>query len=267
MDPEHLKYMPRPAGENARIPEEDTKEEVKEEAAEFQSAPAEVKPSVIGLQKEEKKEVAEMELEKESYPFLRIIYAFFSPFLAPTIATWWIFSLSVLQIYHPGAGTPYAFTVFGATCIVPVIALLILLKVGAIKTVDILSPKERILPYFLQIVALGAVTFFFIYRGAPAWIWTVFCGAAAVGVVNLILNFFIRVSNHCSAMAGLLAVLLVINSHGMPIHPLMWWAVGVAACGGLAGAFAIIIGRHSVWDVFAGYATGFLCIILFSLIH
>lgn len=215
---------------------------------------------------EEKRETLD-ETQEDAYPFLRVLYAFFSPFLAPTIATLWLFNLTVIQLMHPGSAAPYALTVLGATCIVPVIAILILLKVGAIKSVDILRRRERILPYCLQIIALGAVTFFFLYQGAPYWLWTVFCGAAAVGAANLILNFFLRVSNHCSAMAGLVAVLLVISRYGMPVHPLTWWVIGTIAAGGVAGAFAIIVGRHSVWEVLAGYATGFLGIFLFTLIH
>lgn len=196
----------------------------------------------------------------------KAFYALCSPFTVPAAAAWIIFSLSILKILVPGAATLYVLTVFGATCVVPLLALIVLQRVGVVQSFFMYRRSERILPYCLQIVALGAVALFLVYKGANAWIWTVFCGGAAIGVVNLIINFFMRISSCCSSMAALLAVLMVVNADGMPQYSLIWWVIGAVALAGVTGSLAISVARHSVWEVLAGYATGFVGIILFNLI-
>ena len=198
---------------------------------------------------------------------MKLFYRIFSPFMVPTYATLFIFLLSILSIVAPGAATAYTLTVFGATGLVPIILLLIMRKLGMVDSFEIHGQSERQIPYIVQFLVLGAMTLFFLYKGANSWIWTIYLGATAVSLINFVINYRIRVSNHCSAVAALLAVLMVIQRSGMPPHSLFWWVVGALIVTGIVGAAAISIGRHKLIDVIVGYATGFLGIILFSLIH
>ena len=259
--------MPRQNGENEPIEEiliveeEQTvlpvaeAPEVKEETVSQEEAPVE-------------KDSASSQIDKiGSGSFMAFIYHFFGPLLIPTYATLLIFQLSILSIMAPSATLPYTLTVFGVTCVLPFVALIILHRIKAIDRFQMPEPSERIVPYVIQFLAFGAITLFFLFKGASPWIWTVYCGAAAISLVNFVINFRIRISNHCSAIAGMLAVLIVIQTMGYPQHNVAWWAIGCVIVAGLVGTGAILIGRHTLWEVLAGYATGFLGIILFSLIR
>lgn len=271
LNPDHIKYMPpassseasEPAEEHSSIAEELTPEEVK----------VEIKEEVVVVVKEEEQpSEADSYVTRVEVPHwyefgpVKALYALLSPMLAPTIATWWIFSLSLLKLVVPGAAFPYSVTVFGATCIVPMMVAFVVMRVRGIKSFQFYGRRQRLALYVVEFVAFAALTLFFINRGANAWIWTVFCGAAAVTLANFIINLFYRVSNHCSAMAALLAVLLVINVNSLPTAPLLWWVVGTVAAIGFVGVMAMTLGRHTFWEVFLGYTTGFLGIILMSLI-
>lgn len=198
---------------------------------------------------------------------MRFLYWVFSPLLVPTYVTLLVFLLSMLALILPGAALPYTLTVFGATCMVPLIAVYVLMRVGALKDFQMYDPRERILPYVIEVLALGGCTLFFFFKGAAPWIWCIYCGATAVALVNFAVNFRLRISNHCSAIAALLAALMVINRSGFPQASLFWWVVGTVIVAGYIGMMAVVYGRHSLREVLAGYATGFLGIILFSLIH
>lgn len=195
------------------------------------------------------------------------VYTLLSPLMVPTYVALFIFLLSILSIIVPGAATSYALTVFGATCIVPLIVIFFLMRIGVVKSLDMLSRRERVLPYLVQFLAFGGVTLFLLFKGANPWIWTIYCGAAATTLVNMAVNIRMRISNHCSATAAAVAALIVINTYGVPQHSLFWWMVGTVFFTGVAGTLAIIKGRHTVWEVISGYVTGFLGVILFSLIH
>lgn len=196
----------------------------------------------------------------------RVLYALCSPVLIPTVVCLLIFLLSVLRLVVPEAVVPYTLTVFGATCVVPLIAIFVLLRVGAIDSVEMYGARERVVPYVIEFLALGGTTLFFIFKGANPWIWTIFCGGTAVALVNFLINFRMRISNHCSAMAAFLAALIMINRNGIPQTSLFWWAIGIVVLAGFTGTMAMVYGKHSLKEVLAGYATGFLGVILFSLI-
>lgn len=263
---EHYKYMPRPhAEEDMEIQREAAEEETAVEVVTVETEPAETYDST--------EETATHAVEKEEtlIPgfdmwFLKGVYNIVSPLLVPTFATMLIFFFSMLAIVAPNAVLPYSLTVFGVTGFLPFIAFFILRRIGSISSFQMFDRGERILPYIIMIMALGAITIFFVAKGANTWIWTIYCGATATAIVNFVLNFKFRICNHCSAAAGLLAALIVIQTYGLPQEPLYWWAIGILLFGGIGGSLAIYIGKHSVWEVLAGYATGFLGVILFSLI-
>lgn len=285
INPDHYKYMPHSTEES---PEGQRQAETEETAAEETAAVRDQAPDNGSFSEETEPEKElhnteshdagyelKKEPEEESAAFSSIrnsvlagfIYNIFSPFFIPTVATLLIFLLSLLAVVAPGAVTPYALTVFGATFLLPVLTIFVLQKIGIIQTFQLSDRSDRLVPYVIEFLALGAMAIFFIVKGASPWIWTIFCGGAAIALANFALNFKWRVSNHCSAIAALLAVIIVIQTYGLPQRPLFWWAIGASLFTGIIGSLAIIKGRHTLWEVVLGYATGFLGIILFSLIH
>lgn len=196
----------------------------------------------------------------------KFFYDVFNPFLIPTYVTLLLFELTILGVSAPGAALPYTLTVFGATCIVPVVVLVFLRKFGVVSTLGLDSKRDRFFPYVVTLLTMGAMALLFVLRGAPSWLWTVYIGGCATILINMIVNFRLKVSNHASAIAGMLAVLIVIQWQGMPIHQLGWWAIGAAVMCGVIGTGALLVGRHRLIDVLVGYVTGFLPIILFALI-
>lgn len=259
----HYKYMPR-------LPEED--QEIIENPEPVETV-AEVITEETGIASElpEEREEQEDREEKDSAfyrsPLASFIYALFSPLAVPTIICILLFLLSILYVVAPGAVVPYSLTVFGASCVVPLITIYILLKVGEADSFKLFSARERVIPYIIEIMALGGLTLFFVFKGATPWIWTIFLGCTATAVANFLINFRLRVSCHCSAMGALVASLIVISKFGMPQMSMLWWIIGALFFAGYTGTLAISYGKHNIWEVMVGYITGFLSIILFSLIH
>ena len=278
INPNHYKYMPHGAGEI-------TGDESVTEVMETTDMPEETAGTVTpdepridndnreDLQPEEKYELKKDKEDSAVFSFVRnnalasIVYNFLSPLLIPTIATLFIFLSSLLSVVVPGAVLPYSLTVFGATFLLPVLTIFVLHKIGIVQSLRLYDRSDRLVPYVIEFLALGAMAIFFIIKGGAPWIWTIFCGGAAIALVNFVINFRIRISNHCSAIAALLATIIVIQMYGLPQKSLFYWAIGISLFTGITGTLSIIKGKHTLWEVMLGYATGFLCIILFSLIH
>lgn len=273
VNPDHYKYMPH-TGEEPPVPQPEQEPEEKAEQEATTAVAGEITaPTVEPVSRDIRTQTDEEESDKDySFPFLegtlpRLLYNLCSPLIVPTFATLFIFFFSLLAVVAPGAVLPYGLTVFGATCLIPAIAMYVLLKIGAIQSFQLYDKSERLIPYVVEFLALGGTTLFFIFKGASAWIWTIYCGGALATVVNFLINFRIRISCHCTAIAGLLASLIVLQNHGVPQVSLLWWVIGTVGFAGVAGMVAIIQRRHTILEVLAGYATGFLSVLLLSLIH
>lgn len=279
-NPDHYKYMPHLPGEEER---EKSEEENETQAAlsDLGEEPVATDTTPEPAAYEDREETApektvEPELE-EWQPvspeammlkgFMKFIYDLFNPFLIASYATLLIFELSILSVVVPGGALVYPLTVFGATCLFPVLALIVMKSVKIIGSMNLEKRSERVYPYIIELIAMGAVTVFFFIKGAPSWLWLIYCGASATILINLLINFKIKVSNHCSAIAGLLAVFMAIQGDGVIHEGLGWWAIGTIIMAGIIGSIAILFGRHSLKEVLAGYITGFLPIALFTLIH
>ena len=278
LNPDHLKYMPHSPQESeavSEVPQEGAPAEKPAEEVVVEEAAVvveEVQPDVLAPEGEgsgSPEGSPEVDFPKSASDnvLFGFIYNLFGPLVVPTIAALFIFLLSLLSVVAPAASLPYSLTVFGATCLLPAIILYILLRTGFISSFQLYDRTERIIPYVVEFLVLGAMAIFFVCKGAAPWIWTVFAAGAAIALVNMIINFKIRISNHCSAVAALLAVLIIIQTYGVPPQSLFWWVAGCALVSGIVGSLAVIRGRHSLWEVMAGYVTGFLGVILFSLIR
>lgn len=265
-DNDYTRFMPPEAREELapQFPDSESETVIEEEIK--------VEEEII---EEEDVPVPEMSLRDSSHGDFQLgvlggvakfFYDIFNPLLVPAYATLLLFELSILGLASPQAALPYTLTVLGATAFIPVLLLFLLKRFGAISTISLSRRTERTLPYIVSFLMLGAMTLLFVFRGAPAWMWLIYCGATAVPLVNMLVNFRLRVSSHASAIAALLAMLVVIQKNGMPVHPLGWWAISAALMCGVIGYAAMTVGKHSILEVITGYATGFLPLILFSLI-
>lgn len=196
----------------------------------------------------------------------KFFYDIFNPFLIPAYVTLLLFELSVLKLTNPMAALSYTLTVLGATCVVPVVVLVFLRKMGVISSLGMTDRNERTLPYIVSLLTLAAMTVLMVFRQAPAWVWTVYVGGCATILINLFVNYRIKVCNHASGIAAVLAMFVALQLHGLPVVQLGWWVIATVLLCGLIGTAAMVVGRHCLLDVLIGYATGFLPIVLFSLI-
>ena len=104
-------------------------------------------------------------------------------------------------------------------------------------------------------------------KHAPLWFVMFFAGGAAAGVINMIINFKWKISAHSAAIAGIVALLIRIMHEGSAQPSVMVWIIVWVALSGLLGSARIWLGRHTVAQVFAGYAVGFLSVFLLTMIR
>ncbi len=189
------------------------------------------------------------------------------PLLMPVYAMIFAFTLSVLSFTNTSVKVTLTLIVAGINTALPMLLILLLKFFGFVKDPGLNSRTERFIPYAVSIAALGVTAWFLSSRGAPLWLVTFFLGGAAAGVVNLIINFWWKISAHAAGAAGVLALLVRIAHEGLPIAGSFTWLAVWALLTGLLGSARIYQDRHTLGQVLAGYAVGFTGVYLMMMIH
>lgn len=188
------------------------------------------------------------------------------PLLMPLYAILICFHISVLQFATPATKWWFSGIIFVITCVIPMLMILLLKKLGLVEDIGLNGRKERLIPYIITILSFGACGWFMLVKGAPIWTAMFFFGGALAGVVNMIINLWWKISAHAAAIAGIVALLVCISREPLPHPHIAIWVACAIGLAGLLGSARVWLGRHTVMQVLAGSAVGFLCVFFLTLI-
>lgn len=135
-------------------------------------------------------------------------------------------------------------------------------RMGLVSEPGLNTRTERTIPYLISALSYGACAWALYGTNAPSWLWLFPIGGMAAVVINLLLNFKWKISAHMAAMGGLTALVFRM-AHDRLIAPdvnFLWVAIIVVLATGLVGTARIYLERHTLLQVIAGAASGFLCV-------
>ncbi len=189
------------------------------------------------------------------------------PLLMPVYGILLAFNYSILDFTPMRSKVVFTLITIAFNVVIPMLLVLLLKRVGLVNDLGLNGRKERLIPYIISILCMGGTGLFMSLKGAPIWLVMFFVGGAAAGFVNLIVNFRWKISAHAAGAAGVVALMIRIISDGFPLNGAFGWMIAAIALTGLLGSSRVWLGRHTVWQVLAGYAVGFTSVFLFTLIH
>lgn len=189
------------------------------------------------------------------------------PLFMPVYGVMLAFGLSILQYLPFGIRTAFTLIAVAFNVAIPMLVVLLLKKLGIVQDVGLNGRKERLIPYLVSIACLVATAIFFQMKGAPLWLTMFFYGGAAAGVVEVIVNFWWKISVHAAGIAGIVALLLRLMIEDNNDAGIFIWLIISIALSGLLGAARIWLGRHTPAQVMAGYLVGFSGVFFMTMIH
>lgn len=218
--------------------------------------------SVPSPSKHQNKDDEQSDAERVVSIFSNIISWLFVPLMMPVYGLILAFGLSILDLTPMRQRVVYTLIVAGINVLIPFILIGLLKKLKMIDDIGLNGQKERLIPYIITVVTFGVTAWFMSVKGAPLWLSMFFAGGALAALVNLIINFKWKISAHAAGIAGIVALLIRIAKDGSPEPELFFWLIMSIVMAGLLGSARVWLGRHTVWQVVAGYAVGF-CSVFF----
>ncbi|WP_290158899.1 phosphatase PAP2 family protein [uncultured Duncaniella sp.] len=196
-----------------------------------------------------------------------ILSAVFSPLLVPTYGMVLAAFLTILRMLPSNLLWTAIGITFVITCLVPVSAIVALYRSGVIKDPALNNRTERFIPYGVVVLCYLGCGFFFYKASAPFWLPMFVAGGALATVISTVVNCWWKISAHAAAMGGLVALVFRIVASHYALFNMNVWLSGVIIVAGLVMTARVYLSRHTLWQVLAGCANGFLCVYLMSMIN
>lgn len=190
----------------------------------------------------------------------RLISAVFSPIIMPTYAV--ALGIRLTYLYTLPVETVWSVIgwTFGFTAIAPVLAIFVMMKLGIVTDSGLNKQGERMWPYIITSLCYIGCALFLRHLHAPAWLYMFAVGGAIVSLINMAVNFRWKISGHGAGMGGMVAMLIFLAYHGLNAWPMEGWIFAGLIAAGLTGTARLILERHTLMQVAAGFANGFICV-------
>lgn len=182
----------------------------------------------------------------------------FQPLLIPTI----IFAL-LFYVIPEATSVPRSvkgsvmFLVMATTLLIPLISVIGMRLTNTIESIHMKTTKDRVFPFSMVTLFYLITTYFFTSRldFDPLLGFTLSVITACIVVLTLI-TYFWKISAHTTGLAGMLAIVIVLNikfNSGNLLYPLIF---SILLCGAVMSS-RLYLNAHRPLEVLAGFILGF----------
>lgn len=186
----------------------------------------------------------------------KVISVIFHPLLIPTYALALLLNINTHFTLVLPENYRYLtiLFVFLTSFAMPALIMLILLKIGTIKSLQMETRQERVIPLFVVAVFFYA-TYFLIKQGPYFAFYNIFLlGATLLVIISLFINYFTKISIHMVALGGLFGTFVGFTlALQLELRFLLTMIIIVS---GFVGFARLKLKAHSEGQVYGGFALG-----------
>ena len=194
--------------------------------------------------------------------FAKIVSIVFHPLLMPTLGFFIILDSSMYlssSINPLTTKITYA-TIFIFTCVLPFINVWFLVNKGYAKDIYLRTRKERKLPYLFSVVYYLILYYFLKPINLPPAIYLMVLGTTIAAIITLLINLRWKISAHMVGIGGVLGAVIGISERFM--QNLNGTIIVLFLVAGMIGYARLKLEAHTSSQVYAGFATGFGCLLV-----
>lgn len=189
-----------------------------------------------------------------------LLSTLFHPLLMPTYGITIALYTSYMRIFGDRLLGIVIVGVLLTTCILPSLGIYILYKLGHISDFRLHERTERTIPYLINFACYVAC-YLYLYRfGIPGWIIAFIAGAIVALIISLFINRYWKISAHMVAAGSMVTLVFLMSFYGLMLTPyILPLQIASVLLAGAIGSSRILLKRHTLGQVGAGFALGILC--------
>lgn len=195
-----------------------------------------------------------------------VLSTIFSPLLMATYGVALAMILSFLCFIPTATKLTVILETFLATVAIPVIGIFILSRLKVISDPRLNDRGDRTWPYIIETACFLGLAVYLNHINAPAWLTLFLIGGAVALVVLTVVNRWWKISGHATGMGGLCALVFYLMLSGNSIYSLQWEFLLVILLSGLVCGSRVVLGRHTLLQVAAGFVNGAFWVLLLPML-
>lgn len=188
----------------------------------------------------------------------------FSPLLVPTYGILIAFNYSYLVLASIGTRIGVCAVIFIFTCLFPLLLIGTMWKLGKVSEPGLNKRTDRTIPYIITALSyVGAIVYLYSVK-SPVWLLMFFSGGLLAVVISTIVNRWWKISAHMAAVGGLLGLCIKMMLGGVAVKPMLGIVVAAIIVCGLVGSARLVLERHTLGQVTAGFFNGLISVLLLT---
>lgn len=191
-----------------------------------------------------------------------LISTIFQPLLMPTYGVMLLFVYTYFGVTYLHQFWLILTPVFLFSFAVPAILIFMLYRMGVISDLSLKVRSERIYPYMITLLSYSVMIWFYYRMHMPLWFLMIMVSSVAIMVVAILITLKWKISAHMFGIGGLIGGAMSVShfvEHSNPYFMFM----GLFIIAGLVGTSRLILKRHTLAQVIAGFFLGLLLSFVF----
>ncbi len=202
--------------------------------------------------------------EKRLIQTAKIFSALFSPFYAPLWAFAGLFVFSYLKLLPSSYKLLILLMVYCFTVFIPRISINMFRRLNKWTHWQLSHRRNRHTPYVLTLVSYTVCLILMTNMNMAMFIRGIVMAALMSQILCVVINRWWKISTHMVGAGGLTGCIIAFSCL-FYFNPI-WHLCGLILLSGIIGTSRIILRQHSLAQVLAGFAVGFICAVFFILI-
>ena len=191
-----------------------------------------------------------------------VISTVFQPLLMPTYGVMLLFMYTYFGVAYSNRFWHVVTPIMLFSFVIPGILIYLLLRIGLISDLSLKVRKERFYPYFITLLSYSAMVIFYYKAQMPTWFITMMAGSIAIMIIAILITLVWKISAHMFGVGGLVGGVMSVCYYVEHSNP-YWLFIGLFILAGSVGTSRLILKRHTLAQVIAGFLLGFSVAFIF----
>lgn len=191
-----------------------------------------------------------------------VISTVFQPLLMPTYGVMLLFVYTYFGVIYTRQFWLIISPIFLFSFVIPAILIFMLFRMGIISDLSLTKRRERFYPYLITLLSYTAMMIFYYRMNMPKWFLLMIAASIAIMVVAIVITLWWKISAHMFGIGGLVGGAMSVSYFVERSNP-YYLFMGLFILAGLVGTSRLILKRHTLPQVIAGFLLGFLLSFVF----
>ena len=186
-----------------------------------------------------------------------IISTVFQPLLMPAYGVMLLFVYTYFRVIYMHQFWQIVTPAILFSFFLPAILIGLLYRLGIISDLSLKARHERLYPYLITLFSYSVMIFFYYRMHMPKWFMMNMVASVVIMIIAILINLSWKISAHMIGIGGLIGGAMSISYFVERSNP-YYMFMGLFIIAGLVGTSRLILKRHTLSQVIAGFLLGFM---------